>query len=90
MKRTSAGFGYADVENELACRPSTVMRVASLSKPLTAFAVAKLWEDGKLDLDKSIKDYVPEFPEKTYDGKQVRENGCHRREACCAILDSND
>ena len=35
------GFGYADVENDVPCTPNTVMRIASISKPLTATATSK-------------------------------------------------
>lgn len=58
------GFGFADVENRVMASPSTVMRIASISKPLAMTAAAKLYEDGKLDLDKPIRDYVPDWPEK--------------------------
>ena len=34
--------------------PKTVARIASISKPLTMVAVAKLVEDGKIDLDKKV------------------------------------
>lgn len=34
-------------------------------------AVAKLWEEGKLDLDAPVQKYVPEFPEKVYEGEKV-------------------
>lgn len=50
------------------------MRIASISKCLTMMAVAKLWEEGKLDLDAPVQKYVPEFPEKVYEGEKVR--GC--------------
>uniref|UniRef100_A0A8C6Z469 Lactamase beta n=2 Tax=Nothoprocta perdicaria TaxID=30464 RepID=A0A8C6Z469_NOTPE len=65
------GLGYADVENRVVCKPETVMRIASISKCLTMLAVAKLWEEGKLDLDAPVQKYVPEFPEKTYEGEKV-------------------
>lgn len=47
------------------------MRIASISKCLTMMAVAKLWEEGKLDLDAPVQKYVPEFPEKVYEGEKV-------------------
>ncbi|KAK0144199.1 Serine beta-lactamase-like protein LACTB, mitochondrial [Merluccius polli] len=65
------GFGYADLENRTACRPETVMRIASISKPLTTAAVARLCEEGKLDLDVPVQQYVPEFPAKQFDGEDV-------------------
>ncbi|XP_069851321.1 serine beta-lactamase-like protein LACTB, mitochondrial [Dipodomys merriami] len=67
----SEGLGYADVENRVPCKPETVMRIASISKSLTMVALAKLWEAGKLDLDVPVQHYVPEFPEKEYEGEKV-------------------
>ncbi|XP_043933758.1 serine beta-lactamase-like protein LACTB, mitochondrial [Protopterus annectens] len=67
----SEGLGYADVENRVPCKPSTVMRIASISKSLTMTAIARLWEEGKLDLDAPVQKYVPEFPEKEYEGEKV-------------------
>ena len=34
----SEGFGFADIENRVLCTTKTVMRIASISKPLTATA----------------------------------------------------
>lgn len=34
----SEGFGFADVENRVLCTSKTVMRIASISKPLTTTA----------------------------------------------------
>ncbi|XP_073688186.1 serine beta-lactamase-like protein LACTB, mitochondrial isoform X2 [Garra rufa] len=65
------GVGYSDLENRVHCGPDTVMRIASISKPLTAAAVARLWEDGKIDLDAPVQKYVPEFPQKQYEGQNV-------------------
>ncbi|KAM3925313.1 serine beta-lactamase-like protein LACTB, mitochondrial [Leptodactylus fuscus] len=67
----SEGLGYADVENRLPCSPDSVMRVASISKSFTMTAVAKLWEEGRLDLDAPVQKYVPEFPEKEFEGEKV-------------------
>lgn len=65
------GFGFADLENGVRCSPATVMRIASISKSLTMTAVARLWEDEKLDLDSPIQKYIPNFPTKTYNGEEV-------------------
>ena len=46
--RYEAGFGFADVENGVPARPETVYRLASVSKPMTATAVLKLYEQGRL------------------------------------------
>lgn len=47
------------------------MRIASISKPLTAAAIARLWEEGKINLDAPVQKYVPEFPEKQFEGEKV-------------------
>ncbi|XP_026167890.1 serine beta-lactamase-like protein LACTB, mitochondrial isoform X2 [Mastacembelus armatus] len=65
------GIGYADLENRVPCGPETVMRIASISKPLTSAAAARLCEEGKLDLDVPVQKYVPEFPQKQFDGQDV-------------------
>ncbi len=44
------GYGWADVEGKVKAEPDALFRVASLSKPITAAAVMKLYQDGKLDL----------------------------------------
>lgn len=75
------GFGYADVEQLVPCTSETVMRIASISKPVTAAIAARLVQNKKLDLDASVQDYVPEFPRKKYNGKDVvitvRQLLCH-------------
>ncbi len=62
----SEGFGYADLENRVPVWPRTKFRVASISKALTAAAVGRLVEDGRLDLDAPVQRYVPSFPEKRW------------------------
>ena len=61
----SEGFGYADVEQRVPVWPAiTRFRVGSVAKPITATAIAQLYEQGKLDLDAPIQQYVPSFPAK--------------------------
>jgi serine beta-lactamase-like protein LACTB len=60
----SEGFGYADLEHRVPMWPSVKFRVGSVSKSMTAAAVATLVEAGRLDLDVPIQRYVPSFPEK--------------------------
>jgi CubicO group peptidase (beta-lactamase class C family) len=60
----SEAFGYADLAARRAASPATQFRIGSVSKPLTAEAVAQLFESGKLDLDAPVQRYVPSFPDK--------------------------
>ncbi len=62
----SEGFGFADAENGVRVTPATKLRIGSVSKPITAAAVALLVQSGKLDLDAQVQRYVPSFPEKRY------------------------
>lgn len=66
------GFGYENLETNKKCSKDTVMRIASISKPLTMLIVAKLVEEGKLDLDKNINEYLGDkFPHKKFNNKTV-------------------
>lgn len=61
------GYGYADVEDKKPVLPDqTLFRPGSISKLFTATAVMQLVEQGKLDLDRDVNDYL-DFPiPKTY------------------------
>lgn len=48
------GFGHADIDQGVQTEPWHVYRLASVSKLVTAIAVMKLHEDGKLDLDEKV------------------------------------
>ena len=62
----SEGFGYADLEQRVPLTPLTKMRIGSVAKPITAAGMAILMEEGKLDIDAPIQQYVPSFPEKSH------------------------
>ncbi|MEO1279000.1 MAG: serine hydrolase domain-containing protein, partial [Planctomycetota bacterium] len=60
----TAGYGLADRENKVPVTTETMFRWASVSKPVTAIAAMQLVESGKLDLQRDVREYVPEFPDK--------------------------
>ena len=61
------GYGYADVEEKKPVLPDqTLFRPGSISKLFTATAVMQLVEQGKLDLDRDIDDYLDFTIPKTY------------------------
>jgi len=63
----SQGYGYSDLENKVPVMPDqSLFRIGSISKPFTAAAMGRLHDQGKLDLDKDIREYVNYFPEKEY------------------------
>ena len=60
----SAGFGVADLEDSAPATASTLYRLGSISKSITAVAILQLYERGKLDLDAPVQKYCPAFPQK--------------------------
>ena len=56
------GFGYADREAKEAVRPTSLFRIASVSKPLTAVAVLQLVGQGRLRLDDKVWDLLNVAP----------------------------
>ena len=52
------GFGYSDLEKPTPMAANTTLRIASISKPVTAVAVLLLVDDGKLKLDDHVIDYL--------------------------------
>src|SRR5256714_2387181 len=61
------GYGYADVEAKKPVLPAqTLFRPGSISKLFTATAVMQLVEQGKLDLDRDVNEYLDFAIPKTY------------------------
>ncbi len=56
------GYGLADREKGIAAQADSLFRIASISKPVTAVAVLKLVEGGKLDLEQRAFDIVKAEP----------------------------
>lgn len=62
------GYGYSDLETRTPVDPTkTIFRIASVSKPIAATALAHMVADGLMDLDASFYDYVPYYPKKRWD-----------------------
>jgi len=55
------GFGYRDVQKGLKVTPDTLFAIGSCSKAFTATAMAILADEGKLDWDKPVRNYLPEL-----------------------------
>jgi N-acyl-D-amino-acid deacylase len=67
------GFGYSDIEQSVAMSPDANMRIASVSKPITAVAVLILMEQGKLELDKPVIEYLSMDPSHRFATKKAVE-----------------
>jgi CubicO group peptidase (beta-lactamase class C family) len=56
----AAAYGVTDRSSLVPVRVSTVFEGASLMKPLIAYGVLLLVQDGRLDLDRPLDSYLPE------------------------------
>lgn len=59
----SQAYGTANLETDSPVKPESVFDLASLTKPFTATAVMILAEEGKLNIDESVRKYVEGLPE---------------------------
>jgi CubicO group peptidase (beta-lactamase class C family) len=72
----SDAVGFADLEQRVPMWPYSRFRIASISKPITAAATAKLYSQGQLDIDARVQQYVPTFPQKRW-AVTTRQLGAH-------------
>jgi len=56
------GYGMADLEHSVPISPDSRFYIASISKQFTAMSIILLEQDGRLTLDDSIQQWVPEVP----------------------------
>ena len=52
-------YGYADTKAGLRVAPETMFEIGSISKSFVALALLQLRDEGKLDLNKPIAEYLP-------------------------------
>lgn len=57
----AAGFGYRDVKKERKVTPDTLFAIGSCSKAFTATILGILVDEGKLEWDNPVRDYLPSF-----------------------------
>jgi CubicO group peptidase (beta-lactamase class C family) len=56
--------GVSDIEDGTPLEADTIVRIYSMTKPITSVAAMKLWEQRKFKLDDPVSKYIPAF-EKT-------------------------
>lgn len=56
------GYTYTDDAEDLTVQPTSLFRIASVSKPLTATAILRLVQDGRLSLSSKVKDLISLTP----------------------------
>ena len=55
------GFGVTNVDEPAPVDGDTLFRIASTTKPFTGTAIMRLVERGRLDLDRTVRSYLPDF-----------------------------
>jgi len=58
----TAGFGYSDLELKTPVTPDLLFEIGSITKSFVALTLLQLREEGKLDFEKPILDYLPWLP----------------------------
>jgi len=53
--------GFADHDRKIPMRPDSIFRIGSMSKQITSVATMMLVDDGKLELDAPVAQYLPEL-----------------------------
>jgi CubicO group peptidase (beta-lactamase class C family) len=77
----AGGFGYRDFEKKLPVTENTLFAIGSCTKAFTAAILGMLVQEGKLDLDKPVREYLPELKfqnEYTNTHVTLRDMMCHR------------
>jgi CubicO group peptidase (beta-lactamase class C family) len=75
------GFGYKDWEHKIPVTPHTLFAIGSCTKAFTASLIGMLEHDGKLDIDKPVRDYLPTlkfYNQEMNDLITLRDMMCHR------------
>ena len=56
------GYGHANMEWDVPNAPDTKFRIGSVTKQFTAVLILQLMEEGKIDLNATITEYLPDYP----------------------------
>ena len=69
--------GYANIRRRVKLQDSSVMQLASVTKPITATILLQLVEEGKIKISDTITNYLPQLP-KHYSRITVKHLLAHR------------
>lgn len=62
------GYGYTDIDKKHYVDPkNSIFRIASVSKPIAATALAHMVQESVISLDESFYTYLPNYPKKRWD-----------------------
>ncbi len=70
--------GYKDLDKNEPWAEDTILNVFSTTKAVTAICIAKLIDQGKLDISKNVSEYWPEYACNGKENTKVSDFMCHR------------
>jgi len=60
-KVQNTNYGFAEVKAQIPYNNKSIVRIFSMTKPITAVALMTLYEEGKFELDDKVSDFIPEI-----------------------------
>lgn len=60
----SEAIGFQNIEKNTIANPNTIYRIGSTSKAVTSTLIAKLYQEGLIDLDYLISEEIENYPKK--------------------------
>lgn len=64
-------YGYSDLKNKTEVTPETIFEIGSCSKAFTGLGLLSLSEEGRVDLNASVREYLPWLQLKYASGKET-------------------
>lgn len=61
--------GYIDIDNHKPHKRDSIFRLYSMTKPITAACVMAAVEDGLIDLNRSVSEYIEEYKNQVFEDK---------------------
>jgi|HubBroStandDraft_1064217.scaffolds.fasta_scaffold04447_3 D-alanyl-D-alanine carboxypeptidase len=58
----TAGYGFADVDKRIAVNERHLFQIGSITKSFVALVLLQMRDEGKLDLETPVLDYLPQLP----------------------------
>lgn len=58
----TAGYGFADVDKRIAVNERHLFQIGSITKSFVVLVLLQMRDEGKLDLQEPVLDYLPELP----------------------------
>ena len=73
-------IGMQDIENKKPVKPDTIFRIYSMSKPITSVAVMVLYDEGRIQLDDPVENYIPAFKDmKVFNNAQTKAHAAKNK-----------